>query len=108
MYVQNFPEPSQKVQVSTTGGDFPVWRRDGKELYYIGADQKMMAVTVKSTTLNRKLVFEPDVPKALFDARANGGFDVSKDGRFLMAVPVEQSSPTPLTIVLNWQALFKK
>jgi dipeptidyl aminopeptidase/acylaminoacyl peptidase len=108
VYVQSFPEPGQKIQVSTTGGYLPVWSRDGKELYYISAEQKMTAVTVKSTTLNGKLVFEPGAPKTLFDAPANAGFDVSKDGRFLMAVGVAQSSPTPLTIVLNWQALFKK
>jgi eukaryotic-like serine/threonine-protein kinase len=108
VYVQNFPEPGQRIQVSTAGGDFPVWSRDGRELYFIGADQKMMAVTVKTTTSNGKSVFEPGVPKPLFDARVNDAFDVSKDGRFLMAVPVEQSSPTPLTIVLNWQALLKR
>jgi eukaryotic-like serine/threonine-protein kinase len=108
VYVQHFPTPGNKVQVSTNGGSFPVWSRDGRELYFIGADQKMMAVDVKNSTENGKTFFEAGVPKALFDVRANEAFDVSKDGRFLMPVPVEQSGSVPLTVVLNWTALLKK
>jgi Tol biopolymer transport system component len=44
VYVQTFPKPGAKWQVSTNGGERPVWSRDGKELFYIGADGKMMAV----------------------------------------------------------------
>ena len=47
VYVQSFPEPGRKWQVSTNGGDIPVWSRDGKELFFIGPSRKMMSVTVK-------------------------------------------------------------
>jgi Tol biopolymer transport system component len=107
VYVQTFPTPGGKWQVSTNGGSFPVWSRDGKELFFIGADQKMMAVEVKGGAK-----FEAGVPKPLFDARygagPNGWFDVSKDGRFLIPTPAEQAANVPMTVVVNWTAELKK
>jgi dipeptidyl aminopeptidase/acylaminoacyl peptidase len=104
IYVQAFPAPGGKSQISTSGGDHPVWSRDGKELYYIAADGKMMAVEVKTGAK-----FEAGSPKSLFDAHlAGNGFDVGKDGRFLIPVPVEQGGATPITVVLNWTAGLKK
>ena len=47
IYVQAFPGPGGKRQVSTTGGAQPRWRRDGKELFYIGLDGRMMAVPIQ-------------------------------------------------------------
>ena len=53
--------------------------------------------------------FQASVPKPLFEVAAVGQFDVSKDGRFLIQVPVEQAAANvPLTVVLNWQAGLKK
>jgi Tol biopolymer transport system component len=105
VYVQTFPEHSGKWQISTSGGTFPAWSRDGHELYFIGADRKLMAVEVKGEGKS----FQASVPKPLFEVAALAQFDVSKDGRFLIQVPVEQA-PTnvPLTVVLNWQAGLKK
>ena len=50
------------------------------------------------------------VPKALFSApaAAAAGYDVSKDGRFLIPVESQESASPPLTVVLNWQAGLKK
>jgi hypothetical protein len=107
VYVQTFPTPGGKWQVSTNGGGSPEWSRDGKELYFIGADQKMMVVQVKDG-----VKFEASVPKALFDVHTVNGlnfvFDVSKDGRFLIPTPVEQSASVPMTVVVNWTAGLKK
>jgi len=106
IYVQTFPTPGGKWQVSTNGGTRPVWSRDGKELYFIGADGKMMAVEVKGGAK-----FEAGLPKPLFDARIAGGgtwFDVSKDGRFLIPVQPEQAANAPMTVVVNWTAALKK
>jgi hypothetical protein len=74
-------------------------------LYFIGADRKMMAVEVKGDGKS----FQASAPKPLFEVAALAQFDVGKDGRFLIQVPVEQA-PTnvPLTVVLNWQAGLKK
>jgi hypothetical protein len=92
IYVQSFPVGTGKFQISTgDGGREPRWRRDGKELFYIATDGKLMAVEVKTAPR-----FEAGVPKALFDSRILGGggpaaralfrYDVAADGkRFLVA-----------------------
>jgi Tol biopolymer transport system component/predicted Ser/Thr protein kinase len=110
VYVQTFPQPGGKWQVSTNGGRAPVWSRDGKELFYLSADGKMMAVAVKPGPQ-----FEAGIPKPLFDVRTAGldlrsasVYDVAEDGRFLIAVPVEQGGTTPITVVVNWQAGLRK
>jgi len=105
IYVQTFPEHGGKWQISTNGGDFPVWSRDGRELYFIGADRKLMAVEVKGDSKK----FAASLPKPLFEVAEQGHFDVSKDGRFLIQVPVEQGPANlPITVVTNWQAGLKK
>ena len=107
IYVQSFPKPGSKAQISTDGGRKPVWSRDGKELYFIGDDRKMMAVSVKTGER-----FEAGTPKALFQTGIGPGalndFDVSKDGRFLIPTQVEEVADSPLTVVVNWPALLKK
>ena len=112
VYVQGFaPDrvPAAAVgkwQMSTAGGDKPRWRKDGKELYYLAPDRKMMSVPVKLGP-----PFEPGVAVPLFETRTTGYFpyDVSPDGRFLLVTPSETEAPTssPVTIVLNWQAALK-
>jgi Tol biopolymer transport system component len=96
-------------QVSTNGGTRPVWSRDGKELFFISADRKMMVTEVNNSAANR---FDASAAKALFEAHISGDpsnqFDVSKDGRFLMMVPVQQDVSTPITVVINWTAALKK
>jgi hypothetical protein len=109
VYVQSFPEHGGKWQVSTNGGSHSVWSRDGKELYFVSPDGKMMAVEVQGGTN-----FEAGIPKSLFDAHfldayifSRRWFDVSKDGKFLVPVPLEHSA-APMTVVVNWQAELKK
>ena len=110
VYVQTIPAGGGKFQISTAGGGDPVWRRDGKELYYIDAGQKLMAVPVRINGAS----FEPGAPQALFSASgaSDFGFAVTHDGqRFLMNVPAggESAAAGPsLTIVTNWQAGLKK
>ena len=107
IYVMTFPNPGGKWQISTSGGTVPVWSRDGKELFFVSPDNKMMAVDIKGTGGNP----EPGVPKALFDVRfgvGNARFDVSKDGKFLIPTPVEQTASAPITVVVNWSAGFKQ
>ena len=105
VYVQTFPEHGGKWQISTNGGDWPVWSRDGRELYFISADNKMMAVEIKGSGTG----FQASVPKALFTVPAQDQYDVSKDGRFLIHVPVNQNATgVPITVVKDWQAGIKK
>jgi hypothetical protein len=90
----------------------PVWSRDGKELFFIGADGKLTAVEVKGD-VKGGAKFEAGVPKPLFDAHygagVNGWYDVSKDGRFLIPVQAERAAAgVPMTVVVNWTAGLKK
>ena len=87
------------------GGSLPRWRGDGRELYCISADRNMMAAEINGDGKS----FTPGVPKPLFDVLAPDFFDVNKDGRFLLQVPVGQGATNvPLTVVTNWQAGLKK
>ena len=109
VYVQSFPPSGGQWQVSTGGGAQPHWRRDGKELFYIAADRKLMAVEVSLTS-----TFGTSAPKALFQTQvvrygAPNRYVVTGDGqRFLVNSPVEEVSQTPITVVLNWTASLKK
>jgi Tol biopolymer transport system component len=106
VYVQGFPVSSGKFQVSTNGGNSPRWRRDGKELFYLTRDRKMMAVNVKATATT----FETTRPRELFQTRAVAApfaiwtYDVTADGqRFLIQIaPDEAEGPPPMTVVMNW------
>jgi dipeptidyl aminopeptidase/acylaminoacyl peptidase len=110
--VQSFPPSGGKWMISTNGGTQPRWRHDGKELFYLGYDRKLMVVGVKEDA-NK---FEAGSPQALFEMRVIVGFvvpissyEITRDGqRFLVLTPVEESSPSPLTVVLNWTASLKR
>jgi serine/threonine protein kinase/Tol biopolymer transport system component len=106
VYVQPYPGPGGKWQVSTDGGTEPAWNRNGRELFYRNGDKMMAAdiFTQPSFTVGK--------PRQLFAGAyemnyfAAPFYDVSADGqRFLMLKPVEQTqdaAPTQINIVLNW------
>src|SRR5438128_1316774 len=110
VYVRSFPAAGGKWQISNGGGAQPHWRRDGKELFYLSPDKKLMAVEVNGSSGT----FEAGIPKALFDLRiisTNGfsDYDVTADGqRFLVNTLVEQTARAPVTVVMNWTADLKK
>jgi Tol biopolymer transport system component len=94
-------------QVSTAGGITPMWRPDGKEIYYLNPAGEMMAasITVTGTTL------QPGVPVRLFPTRIAGGgvdtqggrqYDVAPDGRFLINTVVDGGDAAPITLIQNW------
>jgi eukaryotic-like serine/threonine-protein kinase len=109
VYVQNFPPAGGKWQVSTNGGAQPRWSRDGKQLYYVASDRKLMVVNV---TLGSS--FQMGTPTALFQTRvfrfnSPNRYAVSNDGhRFLVNSSGEEVNQTPFTVVLNWPASLKK
>jgi WD40 repeat protein len=108
VFVQTFPRPGGKWQVSTSGGTRPVWSRDGNELYFIDQDWAMNAVAVKRGPAG---VFQSSSPQVLFNPHAAGyrtdTFVVAKDGRFLIPTLVQQVG-IPFTVVVNWQASLNK
>jgi Tol biopolymer transport system component len=110
--VQTFPDPNGgKWPISADGGVEPKWKRDGRELYYLSLDGKLMAVPINGPG------FQPGRPAVLFQTpftvnRANPSrdrrFDVTSDGRFLLVAPVAGASAPPSTVVVNWAADLEK
>jgi Tol biopolymer transport system component len=112
IYVTSFPEAHGKWQVSSAGGTQPRWRGDGKELFYLAADGKMMAVPVTPGAN-----FDAGTPVTLFQANARElvatservTYDVTKDGqRFLINTQVKNEDRQPMSVVLNWDADLKR
>ena len=98
-----------KWQISTGGGSEPMWRGDGKELFYMEGN-KLMAVEVNGDGES----FLPGIPKELFEARLTprqlrNRYLVTSDGkRFLMNILAEEQERAGFTVVLNWPALLKR
>jgi Tol biopolymer transport system component len=107
VYIQTFPAPGGKWQVSTSGGSHPVWSRNGKEIFFISEDRRITAVEVGAEGAK----FEASVPKPLFKQRmvlgAGTSFDVGPDGRFLIPSQLEQVAAAPMTVVVNWASGLK-
>lgn len=116
VYVRPFPAADGKWKVSTTGGEQPRWRSDGKELYYLSLDRKLMVVKVKAQA-GTKAMFEVGAPEVLFETRVAQAqrpyrpflYEVTADGkRFLVANAVGEGSESPLTVVTSWLAGTRK
>lgn len=109
VYVQPFPATGAKWQVSTDGGSQPEWRRDGKELFYVADNQKLMSVEVKAGS-----TFEYGIPAPLFETRSGAltnrnNFVASADGkRFLVNTVIGEAASFPITVVVNWAASLAK
>jgi len=114
IYVQSFTDGklgSDRKRISTAGGKFPVWRRDGTELFFVAQDGQLMASSVK--TVGTEIEF--GTPKALFKTRMLSWVqnvhevDVSPDGqRFLIGTVIGDTKTPAPTVLLNWTALVQK
>ena len=105
VYVQSFPGPGGKWQISTSGGREPQWRADGKELYYRAPDQKLMAVDVQTGSNPTAGAPQPLLQGRFDTAIARNRFLPTADGRrFLIVAPLGREAITPTTVVLNWYA----
>jgi Tol biopolymer transport system component len=103
VYVTRFPGPTGKWPISSNGGNYPRWRADGRELYFIGRDGQLMAAQVSGARDD----FSVGDVRPLFDLHPNLSgrypYDVSKDGqRVLVNTIVEAAAPSPITLVVNW------
>lgn len=119
VYVQPYPGPGGKWQISTDGGQEPVWNPNGRELFY-RSGSKIMAVDVNQSRDSNGAVasgFSAGKPRMLFEGpyvatpTSFPYYDVSPDGqRFLMLKPVESqtSAPTQINVVLNWFEELKR
>jgi Tol biopolymer transport system component len=115
IYVQTFPDPSGgKWPITAQGGTEPLWKHDGRELYYLAPNAKMMAVSVKTDP-----TFQAGQTMELFQTaltpvpNTSHRYAVTDDGqRFLLgspaSVPVSGGESTPITAVVNWTAGLRK
>jgi Tol biopolymer transport system component len=111
VYVTSFPAASGKWQVSTSGGDNPRWRRDGKELFFTSSD-RFYAVAVDTTGAQFdsgvvQPLFEVRVPAATLGTRST--YAVSSDGqRFLFNMWDPQAASGPIALFVNWPATLRQ
>jgi Tol biopolymer transport system component len=118
VYLQPYPGPGARQQISVDGGTAPAWSRDGRELFYIttpgvggqAALTKMMVVPVQS-----KPAFTAGTPRMLFEGRYGAtanvrGYDVAPDGRFLMVQQKDRPAMrvADMIIVQNWVEELKQ
>jgi serine/threonine protein kinase/Tol biopolymer transport system component len=111
IYVQPFPGPGAKFQISANGGAQPRWNKNGKEIFYVSLDSKMMAAPVKLSPDGHLL--EMGTPAALFPVHIAGGalqginrqqYAVSSDGqRFLVNLAANEGAASPVTLIYNWK-----
>jgi dipeptidyl aminopeptidase/acylaminoacyl peptidase len=110
VFVTSFPQKGDLIRISTGGGTEPVWRRDGKRLYYLAPDYTITEVDV--TTAGP---FQHSVPKTRFRFWPGivpahiSKFDVAPDGNRLLVRMVSEGSPKArLNVILNWTGLLKQ
>ncbi len=104
IFVRSFPEAGERRQVSKGGGQQPRWRGDGKELFYVSPDRKLMSVEIRPGT-----TLDAGAPKALFQTRilpqveARNHYDVTSDGqRFVVNSRRPEDASLPITVLSGW------
>ena len=107
IYVQSFPAPTSQWQISTSGGSMPRFAPNGREIYYVSADGKLMAVPVSTGES-----FEAGTASPLFAVRlreeTTPQYDVSADGtRFLLNALAPRNDP-PLAVLIHWQTRYQQ
>jgi hypothetical protein len=106
VFVRSFPEPGVRRQISSGGGTQPRWRGDGRELFYVSEDRKVMSVEVQAGAQ-----LETGAPRPLFQTRilpiveARNHYDVTADGqRFLVNSRRPEDVLLPISVVVGWSA----
>ena len=122
VHVRTFPGAEGKWLVSVAGGTQPRWRRDGKELFYVAPDGRLMAVMLGADETGHTLkvgdavplfrlnvVTAPSTGVLAIAAGPKPQYAVAPDGRFLVIVPVaETAAPTVISLVINWPATLER
>jgi serine/threonine-protein kinase len=110
IYVQPYPGPGGKWQISTGGGTQPIWSPKGNELFYRNGDRMMVVSVQNQPTFNagtQQLLFEGQYEEGIGGSRPN--FDVIPDGqRFVMVKADQESAPAQINVVLNWFEELKR
>ena len=109
IYVQPFPGPGGKWQISTEGGQEPVWARSGELFYRSLGGQKMMAVEITTEP-----VFSAGTPQLVFEGSYQPSlgriamYDVTRDGQRFVMIEPRQGAEAPINVVLNWFEELKR
>ena len=111
VYVQRFPPTGERWQVSGEGGTMPQWSGDGRQLFYVATDAKLMSATVHEDDDR----FVADAPRALFATQimrisgvARSQYDVARDGRFLINVTTADALRQPgIKVIQNWTMMLR-
>jgi hypothetical protein len=112
VYARPFPGPGSSTQISAGGGHAPAWSRDGREIFFLGLDERLYSVEIRQT--GERLV--PEIPIALFTLPGGSGLgirsgDVTPDGHFLQTADSDQAAytayrdalmPARISVVQNW------
>ena len=107
LFVTAFPGPGARVAVSSKGGSDPRWRGDGQELFYVTNDQDLIAVQVKESAKEFRVLSSKPLFRMALTGNA-GFYDVTRDGkRFLVNIRTHKEQAAPLTVVTNWTALVQ-
>ena len=113
VFIQRFiadrSQGERRWQVSSRGGNFPRWRKDGRELFYVSSNGELMSVEVKSAPDNLEL----GSPRPLFSLpavfNASYAYDVAPDGqRFIVVAGSSRRGREPLSVIVNWPAALGK
>jgi len=108
--VEKFPQRTSRVLVSNSG-TAPIWRRDGKELFYFSDTGRLMGVDVRESANSIAFGAARELfASAMYGNSAGASYDVSPDGKtFLMLLPEEGGqSDNELTVLINWREGLRK
>ena len=111
VYIRGFMPAGGKWRVSSDGGHSPVWRSDGKELFFISSDSKVMSVAVRPGASFDGAAATPlfQVPGDMLDLTVVTQYDVSPDGQsFLMNLDTPTEGQRLITLVTNWSSMLKQ
>ena len=115
VYVQPFPGPGSKWPISTNGGSQVRWRHDGKELFYVASDGRLMAASIQAGPDARALdigtpvaLFAPPFGGAVQQGESRPQYMVSPDGRRFLVSGVTEEAQSPITVILNWSPATAK
>ena len=109
LYVQTFPKPGNKQQISVDGGFAPIWSLDGRELFYGHPSGRVTSVAIRADTAS----IDVGVPRTVFTWPAEKfgrlrGFDVAPGGRFVSALETSEGASRIPALILNWPELMKR
>lgn len=106
VYLTTFPQPGTRVRVTSDGGDFPTWRGDGRELFYITRDGTMVSVSLTIAGTDVKLGAPQRLFRPMLPFQPGHTYVPAPDGSKFLVIVDTAPAPPPVTIMLNWTSLL--